>query len=686
MLNLDSPLNQVIGIGLATLKKLARLELKTCQDLLWHLPFRYDDFSKLVPIAKAKTGEQITIKGKVQQTTNRRSWKRKLAITEAIISDSSGSIRAIWFNQPYLTQTLKPGTEIFLAGRLQSSMYGLQLEHPAYELIHNLTLHTNRLVPHYTLTAGLTPRSLRQLIIKVLPLAEQLTDWLPKDIKTKFALLDITSTVKYIHFPINHQTLLTARRRLAFDELLFLRLGALNYKLNKQSKPAPLISFNEQTKKFVQELPWSLTTSQRVTAWQIIKDLGQGQPMNRLLQGDVGSGKTVVAGIAALNVLLAGYQVIMLAPTEILATQHFTTLTQLFKNWQQKIALFTNSQKIITEQDKSLTITRSQLIKKLNTGEINFAVGTHALLSTDIKIPKLGLLIIDEQHRFGVEQRQQLTKLNNLTPHLLSLTATPIPRSLALTIYGDLDISLLKQLPQGRLPIITKLITPPERIPAYNLIRQEIKNNHRVYIVCPLIEESDVLEIKSVIREKERLSQEIFPDIPLGLLHGQLPTKTKNQVMKDFRQGKTPILITTSIVEVGVDVPKATIMTIEGAERFGLAQLHQLRGRVGRSGHQSYCLLIPSNDNLKENKRLNTLIKYQDGFALAEQDLRLRGPGNLLGTIQSGWPALKIASLADSQLLEQVCQAADIIIKQDPNLEHHSILKQKIQSYNVHPE
>ncbi len=686
MLNLDSPLNKIPGVGIATLKKLARLKLKTCQDLLWHLPFRYDDFSKLVPIAQAKIGERITIKGKIQQITNRRSWKRRLAITEAIISDQSGSVRAVWFNQPYLTQTLKSGTEIFLAGKLQSTNYGIQLEHPTYELISDLQLHTNRLVPHYTLTSGLTPRLLRQLIAKILPLTKLISDWLPKNIKIKFSLLDINQALIQIHFPSTNKLLLAARRRLAFDELLFLRLKALSYKLNKKSKLAPIINFSNQTKNFVQNLPWQLTQSQRLVAWQIIKDLSKGQPMNRLLQGDVGSGKTVVAGIAALNVLLANYQVVMLTPTEILAAQHFTTLIQLFQNWQQKIALFTNSQKIIGEQNKIHVTNRHQLIKKINKGEIDFLVGTHALLSDEIKIPNLGLLIIDEQHRFGVEQRQKLTLNNNLIPHLLSLSATPIPRSLALTIYGDLDISLLKQLPQGRLPIITKLITPAEKTQAYNLIRQEIKNNHRAYIVCPLIDESDILEVKSVIQEKERLANEIFPDIPIGLLHGQLPAKAKNQAMNDFRQGKTPILVTTSVVEVGVDVPEATIMAIEGAERFGLAQLHQLRGRVGRSTHQSYCLLMTDTNEPTTNKRLTALIKYQNGFDLAEQDLHLRGPGNLLGTIQSGWPALKIASLADSLLIEQVCQASKLILEQDPALKNNILLKEKIQNYNLHPE
>ncbi|MFH1866868.1 MAG: ATP-dependent DNA helicase RecG [Patescibacteria group bacterium] len=691
MLNLNSLLNQVQGIGPATLRKLAILELKTCSDLLWHLPSRYDDFSKVVPIKDIRLGEKVTIRAKLQLTKSRRSWKRHLFITEALVSDGTGSLKCVWFNQPYLAQTLVAGQELFLSGVLQQSAYGLQLEHPTFELVTDYQLHTGRIVPHYPLTAGLTPRLLRQIISKLLPLTRDVTDWLPLMMQKKFSLPNLGQALTWVHFPPSRSRLMDARKRLAFDELFLLRLSAIFSKLKYQKKTAPLIAFSTATKKFVEQLPWVLTSDQRRVAWQIIKDLGTKQPMNRLLQGDVGSGKTVVAGIAALNASLAGWQVVLLAPTEILAEQHFATLTKMFKKWPINLALLTRSRHALysfSAKNRSKRLVNPlKITKGLANNKINFLIGTHAILAKDIKFSKLGLLIIDEQHRFGVEQRQELTLTSpEITPHLLSLSATPIPRSLALTIYGDLDISLLKEMPQGRQPITTKIIPPSERQQAYQLIRKEISAHNKVFVICPLIEESDVLGVKSATEEKERLSKEVFPDLNLGLLHGKLSGKVKVEVMKNFKNGKTPILVSTSVVEVGVDVPEATVIVIEAAERFGLAQLHQLRGRVGRSERPSHCLLFTDCDSAKSNQRLEALVNYKSGFDLAEQDLSLRGPGDLMGVVQAGWPALKIASLADSALIEQVRQAADQILQNDPTLKQNPLLKQKIQGTNFHSE
>lgn len=688
MLNLTSSIKDIPGVGPAIFAKLKKMNINTCHDLLGHYPSRYDDFSNTSAIKNLKIGERATIKARIQIIKSRRSWKRKMSITEALITDGTGTLKCIWFNQPYLAQTLKDGDEVFFSGMLGQSNYGLQLEHPVYEFVKNYQLHTGRLVPHYPLTAGLTPRLLRQLISKILPLANQEIDWLPLELKRKFNLFNLSSAINFAHFPPDKKKLAMARRRLAFDELFLLRISAVLSKRKLGQKSAPTIPFSTETKKFVSSLPWTLTDDQRKVAWQIIQDLEKTAPMNRLLQGDVGSGKTVVAGIAALNVILAKYQVVLLTPTEILATQHFNTLIKLFKNWPINIGLFTRSQHIFSSLNNhkrnSEKFSKKNLIEKINQDQVSLLVGTHALLTSAINFKQLALLIIDEQHRFGVEQRQLLTL--NQSPHLLSLTATPIPRSLALTIYGDLDISTIQQLPLGRIPIQTKIIDPNFRNHAYDLIRQEVKNNKRIFVICPLVEESDLLGVKSATTETDRLASEIFKDIKIGLLHGQLSSKDKNDAMDKFKSGATPILVATSVVEVGVDVPEATVIAIEGADRFGLAQLHQLRGRVGRSKWSSYCLLLTDSASDKVRQRLQALVDNANGFDLAELDLKQRGPGNLLGSIQSGWPSLKIANLADSALLEKVRQATTWLLAQDPQLTKYPELIKKANITAFHPE
>ncbi len=682
MLNLKSSIRDIPGVGEATFAKFKKLNINTCEELLWHLPYRYEDYSHLIPINKIPTNTKVTIEGKVQLIQSRRSFKRRLSITEALITDGTGTVKCIWFNQPYLAKQIKVGQHVLLAGILKKTNYGLQLDNPTYESNLTENIHTARLVPNYHLTAGLTSRNLRQLINKVLPLLNNHQDWLPTDIKKKYSLIDIGASLKQVHFPDKITDIQLARRRLAFDELLLLRLSALAAKKDYASKPAPKVLFSPRSKDFVTALPWTLTEDQRKTAWQIIKDLGGDKPMNRLLQGDVGSGKTVVAGIGALNVIEAGFMVALLAPTEILARQHFETLKKLFRNFPITIGLFTRSQNEINQDEK---LTKKQIIDMVNDKKINFVVGTHALLTEQIKISNLGLLIIDEQHRFGVEQRNWFLKQSNITPHLLSLSATPIPRSLALTIYGDLDISLIKELPKGRKKIITKIINDSTRTSAYTLIRQEIAAGHKVFIICPLIEESDTTGIKSVAQEKNNLEKNIFPEITIGGLHGQMSGKEKIQALADFASGKTPVLVSTTVIEVGIDIPDATVIMIEDAQTFGLAQLHQLRGRVGRSELQCYCLLM-ANDQTVENQRLKALVKFTNGFDLAEQDLEMRGPGDLLGLNQSGWLPLKVANLGKTELLEMVRAAADTIQKNYPNFLEESIVKDKLRDIFFHPE
>ncbi len=684
MLHISDKLTAITGLGLQTAKRLNKLGLITIQDLLLHFPARYEDFSKTVPIAQAKLGEQITIQGKIQTIVARASRTRRLTITEALISDASSSVKAIWFNQPYLTQSLASGQEIMLAGKITASNYGWQIEQPNWELVtKEINIHTGRLVPFYPLTAGLTHYFFRKIFGRVINLVSELPDLVPLEIRQNLKIPPLATALKNLHFPTNQTDLITARRRVAFDELYFLSLASRLAHSQTNNLKAPTIPFSPATKKIVSELPWSLTSDQKKSAWEIIQDLGKPQPMHRLLQGEVGSGKTIVAGLAAFNAIQAGYQVVILAPTEILAVQHFHTLTNLFANWPIKCALLTRGHKTTNFETKS---TKLKILNQLKNGEIKIIIGTHALLSDKIHFNKLGLVVIDEQHRFGVEQRQWLTKDINFTPHLLSLSATPIPRSLALTIFGDLNISIIKQMPTGRQPISTLIVPPQKRTGAYNFIRQEIKLGHRAFIICPLVEESDVLGVRAVTSEYEKLSREIFPDIKIGLLHGRLKAKDKTEIMAEFKNGTKPILISTSVVEVGVDIPEATIMMIEGAERFGIAQLHQFRGRVGRSTLKSYCLLFTDTQSEQSLKRLQALTKYQNGFDLAEFDLKKRGPGDFLGEVQSGWGKLKFAELIDLKLLDSVRAATTMTLALDATLTNFPELKNKLAELNFHPE
>lgn len=560
MLSLESPLTTISGIGPSFAKKLGNLDLFTVRDILFHFPSRYEDFSKLIPIKSLKIGEQVTIKGKIQLIKSRRAFHKRLNITEALVADATGTIKAIWFNQPYLAQTLKQGSEILLAGKLTSSNYGLQIEHPVWEMIERGGIHTNRLVPFYPLSGNITHRFIRNAITRILPLANKLSDWLPAEVRIKCHLPPLAKTIYNLHSPNNLAELELARRRIVFDELYLANLRSKLASINLKSNAAPIIPFSPTTKQFVESLPWQLTTDQKLTAWKIIQDLGKSQPMFRLLQGDVGSGKTIVAGLAALNAVMAGWQTAFLAPTEILAKQHWETLSQLFINWPITIGLLTRGHHLVSNDSSATSTTIKKLISN---NKINILIGTHAILEKSVKFNKLGLVVVDEQHRFGVEQRNQLINKKSISPHFLSLSATPIPRSLALTIYGDLDISIIHSLPTGRKPITTTIVPPTGRERAYALMRHEVTAGNRIFVVCPLIDESDTLGVKAATNERERLAREVFPDIKIGLLHGKLSSKEKNYAMENFRNGATPILVSTSVVEVGVDVPQATIMAMK---------------------------------------------------------------------------------------------------------------------------
>jgi ATP-dependent DNA helicase RecG len=673
MISFDSPLSSLNRVGDTTAAHFKRLGLNTAGDLLFYLPFRYDDFSSSLPIAKLKDGETVNIIGTVDLIQNKRSAHRKMQITEALIRDDSGYLKLIWFNQSFITRNLKVGDEVSVAGRVHDNYGQMQMTSPSYEKINSPDLiNTRGLIPNYHSTSKLSQKQIRFLIKQVLPLTNKIEDWLPSDLRSRLGLIDLKTALYQVHFPAATSEIINSQRRLAFTELFLRQIKSQSIKRELQNLKATAIKFNEaETRGFVEKLPFPLTADQKKAAWEILKDLQKVQPMSRLLEGDVGSGKTLVAIIALLNVAIAKRQGALMVPTEILARQHFKTLTHYLNNYKIKIALLTSSY-----QEANFESTNNVL------EEADILIGTHALIQTKINIPRLSLAIVDEQHRFGVDQRHKIIGAEQkLVPHFLSMTATPIPRSLALAIYGDLDLSLITELPKGRQPIATKIVTDKKRALTYDFIRTEIKAGRQAYVICPLIDESDKLGVKSAKSEFEKLQKDIFPEFSVGLLHGKMKAKDKELVMSDFADNKINILVATSVIEVGVDVPNSTIMIIEGAERFGLAQLHQFRGRVGRSNLASYCFLIPSKENISNAKtleRLEALTKHNDGLTLAKIDLKLRGGGDLYGTMQSGFDELQIGSLFDYELIKKAKDEATELVAIDPEFKKHPAIKMKL--------
>lgn len=678
MISLKSKIEELHRVGEATAKILGRLEIYSVQDLLFYFPFRYDDFTKSLPISELTVNTNVNIIGTIELIQNKRSARRKMYLTEALLSDETDTIKIIWFNQPFLSRTLKVGDRISVAGRISESHGQLTIISPQYEKINSdVLIHTKGLIPNYHLTSAISQKQIRSLIKQVISLAASVPDWLPNEIRKRLSLLDLSEALNKIHFPKNLNEAFAAQKRLGFTELFLRQLKAQLIKKQIKSKVAPAIKFQTKiTQEFVSSLPFKLTDAQKKAAWEILQDLEKAEPMSRLLEGDVGSGKTLVAIMALLNVALNKKQAALMVPTEILAEQHFKSIAHLLKQYDLNIELLTHSHKV----------------KDIN--EADIIIGTQALIQETVKFNNLALVIVDEQHRFGVKQRQKLLDYNNdsaTTPHFLSMTATPIPRSLALSIYGDLDISIISQMPANRKKIITSLVTEKRRAAAYEFIRKEIKSGRQAFVVCPLIDESDKLGVKSVKKEHEKLDKEIFPELKVGLLHGKLKAKEKEAIMADFLANKIQILVSTSVIEVGVDVPNATMMIIEGAERFGLATLHQFRGRVGRSDYQSYCILFPSNEELtnpKTIKRLEAMTKYSDGFSLAKIDLKLRGAGEIYGASQSGFPELQIASLFDYETIKKAQTEASAIISKDPELDKYPLLKAKLGEWedSIHLE
>lgn len=668
-LSLSSPVAKLYMIGPTMAQRLKKLEIFTIEDLLSHYPFRYDDYSLISPIAQVQVGETITIQGKVISCQNIYTQRGK-KMQKVLVLDSTGQIEAIWFNQPFLSQTFKPEILVSLAGKIDWFNRKPSLISPEYEVIssRDSTLHTGRLVPVYPETYGVSSKWLRSRIAPLVKMfVPGLSDWLPQTIKQENKLIDLASALAKIHFPKNTGEIYEARERLKFDELFLIQLRTLlrqkQWQKNKTTRPFKITQ--EKINLFLKQLPFKLTNAQDRAVREIMSDLKSNKPMNRLLEGDVGSGKTVVAALAIYTAYLNGLQSAFMAPTEILAFQHYQTLKQLLTPLGLNICLLTGSSKFVSNAKTDLFI------------------GTHALIYNKVKMDNLGLVVIDEQHRFGVEQRTKLIKKGS-SPHFLTMTATPIPRTVALTLYGDLDLSVLDELPPGRIIVKTWVVPPEKRTSAYNWIKKQIKEESaQVFIVCPLIEESQkesMKEIRAAKDEFKRLSQLIFPSFKLGLLHGRLKAKEKEKIISDFRQKKLAILVATPVVEVGLDIPQATIMLVEGAERFGLAQLHQLRGRVGRSAKKSYCLLFTSIKEKLSLKRLTAMQTYHSGFKLAEIDLKLRGPGEIYGTKQHGFSQLKIASFADVKLIENTRLAGQKLVN---TLSDFPLLKEKLKKYTI---
>jgi ATP-dependent DNA helicase RecG len=678
---LDASIQNIKYFGPAATKKLARLKIKTVRDLLYHFPYRYEDFSNFIPIKDIKPDSQATVRGTILKAKNIQIFRRHIVLTEVIVEDSSGTAKSVWFNQPYLLNQFKPGRVVNLSGRVVVAKKRLCFSNPAYEIIkYGETIHTGRLVPVYPETYGLTSRWLRLGIKPLLRFVNQIPDVLPNELKKTYHLPNLGYALSQIHFPENLNKAELARRRFAFEEFFILQLfmGLERLKLAKQN--ALQIKFDEASaKKFVDNLPFKLTDDQKKTAWQIIQDMGKNQPMNRLLEGDVGSGKTIVAAMAAYLAALSGFQVAFMAPTEILSHQHFEKISPMFQKFGITTGLLTSTEaKIFNEK-----IPKKELVKKVADGKIQIIIGTHSLIQKNIKFKNLALVVIDEQHRFGVKQRAMLAdhRHEDLIPHLLSMSATPIPRTLGLTIWGDLDLSLIKEMPKGRKNIITKIVPPAKRAWAYEFIRSEIKKGRQAFVICPLIEESEKLQVKAVTKEYERLQEKVFPELKIGLLHGRLKPKEKEKIMAEFLNKNLDILTTTSVVEVGIDVPNATVMMIEGADRFGLASLYQFRGRVGRGEHQSYCFLLTDSPSAKTNERLKAIESAQSGFDLAEKDLEIRGPGDFIGVRQSGLPDLAVASLTDLNLIEETREAAKTILNEDPNFKKYPLLKTRLSEF-----
>ena len=669
-MNFASPLQNVKGVGEKSAEQFATAGIHTVYDLVTFLPRRHEDFSDVAAIADISPGKK-TIKARCEKIATR-PVRRGLRITTATLADETGKLQAVWFNQPYRETQLKTGEEFFFSGEFEFNYNKYQLTNPSAEKVSEVPVSTDRIVPTYRAIKGLKSQLVRKILNELRPLMTMFPETLPANVVKDQKLVSYADALLGMHFPKNPDDIAKARERLGFEELFELLLASRYNKQENAKLDGWHIPFDQSVvASFVKQLPFDLTGAQRRAAWEIIQDFEKSIPMNRLLQGDVGSGKTVVAGLAARQAAHAGFQSAIMAPTEILASQHAETLHNLLGPLGIRVGLLTGSVK---------GAARKTLYAQIESGEVDVVVGTHALIQQTVHFHKLGFVTIDEQHRFGVKQRQELLKKSDRMPHLLAMTATPIPRSLALTVYGELEVSILNELPKGRKPIATKIWSPNSAAQLYEKIDAEIKSGRQAYVICSLIDENPDNDIKSVQAEYVKLQNSLFKHRRIGLLHGKLKPEEKDAVMQRFATGEIDILVSTTVVEVGVDVPNATAMLIENADRFGLSQLHQLRGRVGRSSHQSYCYLVMS-DSSKPSQRLKEIEKSNDGFYLAEVDLKLRGPGEIYGRAQHGALNLQIATLADTKLIARAQQSARSFVESGQDLLQYKQLAEQVQQY-----
>ncbi|NIA01924.1 MAG: ATP-dependent DNA helicase RecG [Nitrospirae bacterium] len=670
---LNKSLDKVLRTTSRHLGRLELLGVKTVKDFLLYFPRTYNDTREFTKIAEIRTDEICTIKGQLTSLFNIRTKNGK-KMTRGVIADKTGSLGVVWFNQPHLTRMLPRNSEIILSGKAKFAFGKITLQGPSYELIkkEEEQIHSGRIVPVYHETEGINSKWIRE---KLKPLVdnwiELFEEYMPEEILREHGFVGYKTAIRSVHFPDEPELLEKSKERLAFDELFLLQLKVLQKRWFWQNINKPYAKnikiHNEILKDCIDNLPFTLTNAQTKSLEEILEDLKKPFPMSRLLQGDVGSGKTIVAALAVLNVVKSGYQVAIMAPTEILAKQHYKGFIETLKAYSLNIQFIAGSTTKKTKED---------IIRQMKTGTVDIMIGTHSLIQEGIGFKNLGLAIIDEQHRFGVKQREMLKSYGS--PHLLAMTATPIPRTLAITVYGDQDLSIIDELPKGRQKIITRLVPEKKRIEAYRWIEDQVKKGRQAFVICPLIDDSDVLEVKSVLKEYAFLSEHVFPSLKVGLLHGRLKQEEKDKIMNDYNDNKINILVSTSVIEVGIDVPNASIMLIEGAERFGLSQLHQFRGRVGRGEHQSYCFLFTNSLSEEGTTRIKAMEKYTSGFKLSEIDLEIRGPGEIYGIRQSGIPDLKMASLTDSVNIEKARKSAQKIINKDPELKNHPKLLELI--------